>query len=239
MLRIASYNVHRCVGRDGRCSPDRIARVIDEVSPDVVALQEVEADETTGWPRDQFEDLSSATGLSGIEGPALVEPPLRYGNAVLTRLPVRGFDRIEFGVPGREPRGALRVDLDADGRRLRVISTHLGLRRSERRFQARQLLAWIEREGRRAPADLLVLAGDINEWLPCSGALRLLRAGLGAQPASPPTFPAHWPCLRLDRIWVKPAEALAHVRTHRSALARVASDHLPLRVELRLPHRTV
>ncbi len=131
-------------------------------------------------------------------------------------------------MPGREPRGAIDATIDCNGTPLRVIATHLGLRPAERAEQARRLIEAIGRDERPT-----LLAGDINEWLMPRRALRALHAHFGESPARA-TFPAAVPMIALDRIWVSPVSLLRRVHVHRSALARRASDHLPLIAEIAL-----
>jgi endonuclease/exonuclease/phosphatase family metal-dependent hydrolase len=148
-----------------------------------------------------------------------------YGNVLLTRLGVREVTRHDLSTAGREPRGAVDALLETDdGSTVRMVVTHLGLRRAERRRQIERLVPILERHGQ---SDVLVLAGDLNEWRPVSWVLRRLRRRFGRSRA-PRTFPASRPMLALDRIWVQPAESLIELRAHRSPLARQASDHLPL-----------
>lgn len=220
-LAVATYNVHRCIGGDGRYDPERTLNVIRELDVDVIALQELE------WRPEAalhvLDELAHHTGYTPVAGPTLFRGDGHYGNALLTRLAVRRIDRLDLSVPGREARGAIDIELETARGVVRVLATHLGLRAGERRMQTRRLLARIEE--RPTPT---VLMGDLNEWLLRGRPLRRLRAHFGRAPA-PATFPARWPVLALDRIWVEPARMLREVRAHRSALARAASDHLPLR----------
>lgn len=225
-LRVASYNVHRCVGSDGVDDPERIIAVIRELDAAVVALQEVGVAPGAGPLPDRFDALARATGLVAVAGPTLESARAPYGNALLTRLPVRRVLRLDLSVPGREPRGALDVEIDAPGGPLHVVATHLGLSRRERRIQASRLL----RHVRARPGPLVVL-GDINAWPPVGAAVRRLEAEVGRTPRLA-TFPARRALLALDRVWVRPSDRLRALRVHRSALARVASDHLPLVAEL-------
>jgi endonuclease/exonuclease/phosphatase family metal-dependent hydrolase len=167
--------------------------------------------------------------MQPIAGPTLRDHRGQYGNAVLTRLPILETRRIDLSVPGREPRGALCVELDAHGRKLTLIATHLGLRWRERRKQ----VAWLLDLVRRTSGEPLVLVGDMNEWVPIVHALKPLFRVFGTAPGIR-TFPTVRPVLPLDRIWCRPRSALVEVHAHMSRLARTASDHLPLRAELAL-----
>ncbi len=227
LLTIASYNVHRCIGVDWRPDPDRVVRVIRELDADVLALQEVESSPRADGGVDQLEYLARATGYEAVAGPMLARRHA-HGNAVLTRRRVCVLRRIDLCMPGREPRGALDVDLECGTETLRVIATHLGLRAGERRRQIARLLEVL--------ADVrepVVILGDFNHWLPRPGPLASLDARFGRVPVLR-TFPSWRPLLALDRLWVCPREALVALGVHVTPLARMASDHLPLRASLRL-----
>ena len=150
-----------------------------------------------------------------------------YGNAVLSRLPVLAIKRVELTIGNREPRGALDVLVDVTRGPLRVLSTHLGLRPYERRHQVRVLLAHLDRQA----VVPTVLMGDLNEWYLWGRPLRWLHARF-QRTAAPATFPASRPVLALDRIWVDPPHLGSRLRVHATATARIASDHLPLVIDL-------
>jgi phospholipase D1/2 len=234
LLKVASYNIHRCMGTDGAHSCQRVAEVIQALDADVVALQEVEFPPAGRGADDQLAGLAVATGLLAVPDPRVPRPGCHYRNALLTRLPVLALRRLELGVGRLPPRSALDVDLDAGGGSvLRVVATHLGLWHRERRRQVARLLDALASPLRHG----LVLLGDMNEWLPQSRSLRHLHARLGRAPAVP-TYPARRPLFALDRIWSSPGHMLRDLQRYDTPLARLASDHLPVTAHIRLPAPT-
>jgi hypothetical protein len=129
-LKLATWNIHRCIGRDGVMSPERCAAVLKEINADIIALQEVES--RPGHELDALTLLATETRSRAIAGVTMVNAETHYGNALLTRLPVGEVRRHDLSVSGREPRGALNVAFDLEGLSLQVIATHLGLRPAER-----------------------------------------------------------------------------------------------------------
>jgi endonuclease/exonuclease/phosphatase family metal-dependent hydrolase len=147
-----------------------------------------------------------------------------FGNVLLTSGRVLDSRFLDLSVPGCEPRGAIDADLSIEGRTVRVIVTHLGLRAAERRYQVRRILEALSKGQTR----FIILLGDINEWVLRSRPLRWLYARFGTPPA-PRTFPSWLPLFALDRIWVLPRPVLVGVRAHATPLTRIASDHLPVK----------
>ena len=214
-LRIASYNVHGCVGRGNVRDVARVAAVIRELDCDTVGLQEVF----------DSRELSRLTGLDVVSGTPHMWHERHVGNALLTSRLVLAVRHHDWTWPGHEPRAALDVDLEVGGEPVRVIVTHLGLKPYERRFQVGKILNLLKQ----VPlAERLVVLGDINEWLPLGRPLRWLNELLGRSPAER-TFPSAWPLFALDRVWVRPRHALLAYGAHRSPLAARASDHLPVK----------
>ncbi len=224
-IAIGSYNIHKCVGWDWRRAPARIAAVLKELDCDIYALQEVDNQEGDGEDSMQMEYLSRELGMAAIPGLRIVRHSGQYGNALLTHLPIVSVHRHDLSYSRFEPRGALDVQLDLGDHKLRVIATHLGLSRSERRAQWRHLLQAVAS----APAELpTVVLGDMNEWFPLSATLRDAHSILG-EPLAPVAFPSFAPFLALTRIWVRPVGAMASIEVHRTPLSRRASDHLPVK----------
>ncbi len=220
---VATYNIHRAVGRDGAADPERVADVLAQIGAHVVALQEVQRGAAG---RDLVHILRDRLAAEAVSGATMLRRDAEYGNVLLTRYPVLSVARLDLTVAPREPRGALDVVLDCGGWRLRVLATHLGLLPYERRRQVRRLLAQLDR-GEEAPTMPTVLMGDLNEWFLWGRPLRWLHAQFRRTPA-PPTFPARLPVFALDRLWVRPRTLLDGLAVHASPLARIASDHLPL-----------
>ena len=223
---VASYNIHGCVGKDRRRDAQRIAEVVTELDADVMGLQEVNSRIGLDDHDMQMDFLAKSTGLQAIGGHVISHDEGHYGNLLLTRHPVIDVRRIDISVSGYEPRGALDVDLKIHDQPVRVIVTHFGLFGRERREQARRLLDTLSIHEN--PDRLVVVLGDFNEWQPFSRSLKSINARLGMTPA-PATFPAIFPLLALDRIWVWPRSALLDVNTHATRITRICSDHLPLR----------
>lgn len=230
-LKIATYNIHgglpAWTAQSKRQMVARIAQVIEEVDADIIALQEVPLGGSD--TPDVLSQLREATGMAAVEGPTLDTPKRRYGNAVLSRLPVRMARTLDLSFHRREPRGALDADIECAGHLIRVVATHLGLSATERSTQVRTLLAAFDNS--ELP---VILLGDINEWFVRGRALRALVSHFRRAPA-PRTFPTICPIFALDRIWMHPGEYLIDVDVHRSTLARRASDHYPLVARIGLP----
>jgi endonuclease/exonuclease/phosphatase family metal-dependent hydrolase len=228
-ISVVSYNVHQCVGLDGRRDVTRVARVLSDLGAQLIGLQEVGTDFEGGKKSGQMEYLASATGLHAIAGHTIERHTGHFGNVLLTGWRVLESRLLDLSVPGREPRGAIDAELDVAGQIVRVVVTHLGLKAAERRYQVRRLL---EALSHGQPRFIIVL-GDINEWILRSRPLRWLYARFGTPPA-PRTFPSWCPLFPLDRVWVLPREALLEVHAHVTPLTRIASDHLPVRAVLAL-----
>ena len=231
-LVVATYNIHSCVGVDRRYDPDRVATVLRELDADIIGLQEVGMRHRLAGGVEQHSYFAASTGLEAVASTLGRNYRGRFGNALLTRFPVQSVRHIDLSVAGREPRGAIDAELVVEGRRLRVVVTHLGLRAAERRQQIQRLLLALAA----APggAEATVVMGDLNEWRGRRGGIPALDRRLGRAPARR-TFPSWLPVLSLDRIYVDGSASIAALAVHRSALARLASDHLPLRAALDSP----
>ncbi|MGG7518317.1 endonuclease/exonuclease/phosphatase family protein [Allorhizobium undicola] len=230
-LRVASYNVHKCVGTDRRFDPDRVMQVIREIGPDVIALQEADRRFGDRVGLLDMARLSHEMGLTRVPVSGMPRSHGWRGNVLLFR---EGMvrDVRPCVLPGLEPRGAVVAEIDlGEGRELRIIAAHLGLLRWARRQQADFILELIK-----ARSDCpTVLMGDFNEWRVGPGsALTRFEPVFGPLPAPVPSFPARLPVLALDRILTNRPGVLSDIAVHDSPLARLASDHLPLKARIDL-----
>ena len=228
-LRVATYNVHGCIGTDRRHDPDRVASVVGELDADIVALQEFTYAASVAIETREPVELVALDGYECALGPTRQIATRCFGNALLTRHPIVEVHRLDLSIDGREPRGALAATVDVGGTHVHLLATHLGLRVRERRFQVQQMLSYLES----VQHSLVVVLGDINDWLPLRSVVHVLDRRLGAAPRLR-SFPSSRPMLSLDRIWIHPAAALKGMFVHRSALARRASDHLPVVADIDL-----
>jgi endonuclease/exonuclease/phosphatase family metal-dependent hydrolase len=223
-VKIASYNVHKCRGLDGRIRPDRIIGVVGEICADLVALQEV--DRRFGQ-RSRLLDPAAIERETGMRLLVQSEHPGSHGwhgNALLVRGEPKSYRRSRLKLPGFEPRGAIVAELDLGEGEFRVIAAHLGLFRRSRVDQANVLLAAFLG----LPPMQTILLGDLNEWRRRSrSALSVLEPTFGAAPPIL-SFPSRRPMLPLDCILGWPTGLITDVAVHDSPLARQASDHLPL-----------
>jgi endonuclease/exonuclease/phosphatase family metal-dependent hydrolase len=217
-LRVATYNVHKCRGMDGRVNAHRIVRVLEEFGADIIALQEVVGN--------QADTIAAGVGMGFVFGKNRLHRGSAYGNVLLSRFPIQSMHNYDLSVSGREQRGCLRADLDLHGEVLHVFNVHLGTALLERRHQGRKLVA-AEMLGDLSLEAPRVLLGDFNEWTR-GLTTRLLRLHMKSADFRWRSYPGLLPFLHLDHIYYDPVLALERVKLHRSRLSLLASDHLPL-----------
>jgi len=221
-FRIASYNIRKARGLDGRRDPKRVIDVLNQLDADVIVLQE--ADNRLGKrraaiPRDvidrysDFEVVPIATNGVSLGW---------HGNAVLVRrgTAISGSKRIEL--PGLEPRGAVAVKLANE---LTIVGVHLGLLRSSRRKQLASIIANL---GHMTKS---IVIGDMNEWARTRG-FEALSEGFNLYS---PGFSFHTarPIAALDRVAMTHDLMLCDAGVEDGALAKLVSDHLPIWADIR------
>lgn len=226
ILRVATYNIHACVGGDRRYDPDRVLSVLREIDADILALQEV-GGRFVG-DVEQVRYFEEALGMGMVYGPNLIRRKAQFGNALFVRGRVLRSDLVNLSVIRVEPRGAIDAVVEVKGHVVRVLATHLGLLRRERRAQ----IACLAERLAQVHHPLTLLLGDFNIF----GWERAALTRIGAPPRLPRlrSFPARRPLVSLDRIWAIPNDRILETRLHRSRTSRTASDHLPLVAGLRL-----
>ncbi|WP_265519839.1 endonuclease/exonuclease/phosphatase family protein [Nitratireductor luteus] len=236
-VRVLTYNVHSCRGVDRRVDPARIASVIAKADADIIALQEVDVGRQRSGGDDQARMIAHALEVQSYFHPALHLGEEKYGDAILTRLPLEVLKAGPLPSVG-EPRGALLAKVRMGRKDLLVANTHLGLRRRERMRQIETLLGpdWLEQpEIRDLPT---IFLGDFNAG-PRSPLYRLVtRSFRDAQPVGQgrrrATFPARWPLFRIDHVFVRNGLVSRGTEVLTGSSPRMASDHLPVVATLEL-----
>jgi endonuclease/exonuclease/phosphatase family metal-dependent hydrolase len=240
LLRVMTYNVHSCIGTDGKISPRRVARVIGRHEPDIVAVQELDLKRPRTGGMDQPRMIAKELEMRYHFHPNIKFEEERYGNAVLSRYPLTlvKADKLPARNAGWEPRGAMWCSVDIGGKKIQVVNTHLGLRQEERFRQVTALCGprWLSHPDCRGP---LILCGDFNA-LPNSRVCRSIRRRLrdvqmdmeGHSPRA--TWFSRWPLGRIDHIFVGPGIEVVRVAVSDTDLDKKSSDHLPLVVDIRI-----
>ena len=245
-LRVLTYNIHRAIGVDRRFRLDRVASIIAHHDPDVALLQEVD----DGAPRSGHMNLAAELAL------LLGYPHLavghnvrlrqgRYGNATLSRHPIVRERNLDLTVGGRKRRGCLHVTIRAvpshgATRDVEIFNLHLGLSARERDRQA-AILARSQEFAGLGPHRPCILAGDFNDWRNLLRSAFVSILGMRCATERAPegrrclrTYPSFSPTGGLDRVYVRGPLRVTAARTCRLRASRVASDHLPVIVDLEL-----
>ncbi len=234
-----TYNIHKAIGGvDRRYRPQRVVETLARYEPDLVLLQEVD----DGVPRSRRHCQIDLLG-DALELPHRAFQPnvkLRqgvYGNAILSRFPLSDVTNIDLTVPLKKRRRALVIHATVRGEghshRLLIANLHLGLAGFERTVQLRKLLQSKILLGAHHETPVIV-AGDFNDMYGRSGKRLLEPAGFVSATQRVKTFPAILPLRPLDRVYFRGRVELLRAFAARSALARQASDHLPLIADFRL-----
>jgi endonuclease/exonuclease/phosphatase family metal-dependent hydrolase len=227
-ISVATYNVHRWSGVNGRGVPDpsRAGLVISELRADIIALQEVLRPHDG---EDPLEALADALGLHVAFASTRLHRRGEIGNAILSRWPMTGVSVLDLSFSRMEKRLAMAAQFAFQGGGvLDVVATHLALGDRTRHLQVRSLLDHSRFQG--GPTRLM---GDMNSWRKCQ-ATRTLDDELHHNLQWPPSFPSTRPVLALDRIYSFGVK-MTSIEPHSTRAARKASDHLPIIAQIELP----
>ena len=228
-ISVATYNVHRWTGINGRSASDpaRAAFVISEMAADVIALQEVMRPHGGDDP---LEALAEALGMHVTFAATRVHKRGELGNAILSRWPIGGVSMLDLSYSRLEKRVAVAAQIPFDRGVLEVVATHLALADRTRHKQVRALL-----EHPQLGNGPTVLLGDMNAWRRCPATRALdSERWMAAGIEFPMSFPAARPVLALDRIYTSGVD-LIDISAYDSRAAQRASDHLPVVARIRLP----
>lgn len=227
-LRVASYNIRKAVGLDWRRDHQRILDVLAEIDADVVVLQE--ADKRLGLRPGVLPEGALYDALGYVFAPIADTGPSHgwHGNAVLYRKSRFQLEETQkISLPRLEPRGAVSALFVSPG--FEIIGAHLGLTPRVRTQQLRSLADRVARA-----THPVLLAGDFNSALSNARLQQLFGTPVEAlQPGR--SFHAALPMIGLDRFVLKGFDGASHSFVHASALARKASDHLPIVADVTLP----
>jgi endonuclease/exonuclease/phosphatase family metal-dependent hydrolase len=241
-LRLLTYNIHKGIDMNRRLRLDRVAELIKHYDADVVLLQEVLVGARAGGYRHQGEELAVACDYP--HQVTAVNHRYRhaggYGNATLSRLPILNSRNLDLTIGGKKRRGCLHTFLDL-GRgtgRLRVFNLHLGLSAAERALQVDRLLSFAPLASNQ-PGQPQFVVGDFNDWRnllePRFFAPRgFLCATRHQRRFGLRTFPSYSPVGALDKVFVRGVKTIHKALVSRMRAAQVASDHLPVLVEVEL-----
>ncbi|WP_380054363.1 endonuclease/exonuclease/phosphatase family protein [Falsihalocynthiibacter sp. SS001] len=229
-MRIASYNIRKSVGLDWKRSPQRILKVLREISADIVVLQEV--DRRSGARQSTLPARIDPDGLNYTYVDIAVRPRSYgwHGNAILFGPHYEQISCERIELPTFEPRGAVTALFqNENGQKFRIIGAHLALQKSMRAKQATVLCDYMNA----LPDDIpCILAGDFNEWRLHGAAgevfedeFTLLTPG--------PSFHTSRPTLPLDRFVITPTIEPAEYGVFTSETTRKASDHLPIYLDIK------
>ena len=238
-MRLLSYNIHKGIGgRDQRYRIERIIDVIERENPDLMCLQEV----ARNTRRSKFHDQPKLLAEYFNASAKLFQVNVRlkngiYGNLILSRWPFRSQHQISLRLNNKKPRGAQLVVVDTPKGSLHLVNWHLGLAERERHWQVEHLLNHhLFREFQHLPT---LIMGDYNDWRNTLARGRFTPRQF--EQVTVPisrfrTFPAYLAVGALDKAFHRGSIKIQHARIVQNRRARVASDHLPLVIDLHL-HR--
>lgn len=215
-IRVMTWNIHGTFNLNPGFDLEAVVKIIEKWAPDIVALQEVDS---RGRRDDPFRRLATVVGEYNVQAASIVTKDGSYGQALLSRWPfLRKPDVVDVSYGEREPRRAIVAPIQSSAGNVTVIATHLGLSIGERVEQAKAIAKLVTDEK-------TIIMGDFNDWLWVKSVRRVLARHCPARTRLR-TFPAWFPILRLDRVYVGPGGQVVSVATDRDSIS--VSDHLPV-----------
>ncbi|MEJ6021337.1 endonuclease/exonuclease/phosphatase family protein [Ramlibacter sp. PS4R-6] len=242
-LTVMTVNIHKGFTTFNRkfILPE-LRDAVRKVGADIVFLQEVmgtNGEHKAGsWDSPHYEFLADEIWPQYAYGRNMVYPRGHHGNAVMSKFPIVQYQNHDVSVAGPEKRGLLHCVIRMPGHTtdIHAICAHLGLAESHRQQQL-SLLCDIVRSEVPDGAPLIV-AGDFNDWRRKAHDILEREVGLhevfvSAYGEAAKTFPARFPILSLDRIYVRDASVHLPVVLPRRPWSHL-SDHAPLAAEIHL-----
>ncbi|MEM7478187.1 MAG: endonuclease/exonuclease/phosphatase family protein [Planctomycetota bacterium] len=231
-MQAMSYNIRHGVGTDYKLDLKRIAKVINEQSPDFVALQEIDMRAKRSGGVNQIVELGEITEMHPAFGAFMDYQGGRYGMGMLSRFPIKSSQSVRLP-DGNEPRIALAVEVILPGGQpLMVVDVHFDWV-SDDKYRWQQ--AEVVREFLNTLGGPYVLLGDFNDRKG-SRTLKLLSENEmeAAKPESDRfTIPADKPRSEIDFVFVGPKSAWESA-SGKVVAEPLASDHRPVVAELTL-----
>jgi endonuclease/exonuclease/phosphatase family metal-dependent hydrolase len=218
-LTVASYNIHSCEGLDLRVRCDRIAAILSRTHADVIGLQEVRAG--------QAEEIARVLDFKVLFAKADHVGGYEFGNAILSRFPIRRSDVYPLGVPHHEQRVCVHAEIawPGEGSSIHVFSVHLGQNEMERRQQAERITSNAILENPSFHNAPRVILGDFNEKSR-NGIVNQLLSSFRC--ATGRSWTAFLPIVYLDRVYISNDLKFHDFHVYRAGSAFIASDHAPI-----------
>lgn len=236
-LRVASYNIRKCVGLDWKRNPERVISVINQTEADIIAIQEIDK---------RFGSRESTLSLEKIENNTdykLISLPLKkqssgfHGNALLIRKHMLVQNIQALKLYSLEPRGALAADIQIESSKkqtiqIRIIGVHLAILGYWRKQQIQDVFKIFVNK---SPSPINIIAGDFNEMRENRGFYDKVIAAPFQMIRPGPSFHSAKPYATLDKfVVIGKNYEVKESGVLKSDLARKASDHLPVWIDLNL-----
>lgn len=243
-MKVLSLNLHKGFSLfNRRFVLLELREAIRNIGADLVLLQEVQGSYRSRQKnkspeeihsKSQYEYLADEVWSDFAYAQNAIYEDGHHGNAILSKFPILSYDNLDLTVNKREKRGLLHARIDNSPSHLGVFSLHLNLLQNDRLKQIQMMKDYLQEKCLEDP--FLILGGDFNDWTlaldPLLREIGLKEAHFEIHQNHAQTFPAAFPKLRLDRIYVRGFE-VQHAEVLSDNPWRDLSDHLPLLVDLK------